>query len=528
MSSIVRTPPPKRLSQQNMTETTNDTRHDKTVVLETRDERQKPKTKSPQGLVQKQVVRFSLSPPAQHKQQAKQAQAKPPNVQKTGEPVKNKTEKKVAIATTARKEERLGEGKAEGENEMELLERIDKLIDDSRNLRGDIKEGIKKAIKSLRQMAKQTKESKSKGKREVREIQTQTEEEVTKESELIEGKEKDTGTGTENLIKELREQRKIIEREFAELKRELPKMTARIEEYRKEEETSKKEIREALNQGIIEFKSYASVAATAVKTEGKGRTRPEYETAKYAITVASEGTETSGEVLEEIRRVVDAKKTGLRVDRIRKIKDQKVVIGCESREELEKVKEKLKKNKNLLVEEATNKDPLILLRDVLSVHTDEELVAALKCKNKELMREVRKEEEERIRVRYRRNTRNPHANHVVVQVPPVMWHNITEAGRVHIDLQRVAAVDQTPLVQCSRCLGYGHGRRLCKEEKDTCSHCGGPHKKESCPEHQSGKKPSCINCSRASIEGASHNAFEQECPVRRRWDRLARASVAYC
>ncbi|CAK1553848.1 unnamed protein product [Leptosia nina] len=144
------------------------------------------------------------------------------------------------------------------------------------------------------------------------------------------------------------------------------------------------------------------------------------------------------------------------------------------------------------------------------------------------MKEVKREEEERIIVRYRRRTRNPHANHVVLQVPPKMWQNITEAGKVHIDLQRVVAMDQTPLVQCSRCLGYGHGRRLCKEEQDTCSHCGGPHKKEACPDHQNGIKPSCINCGRAGIERANHNAFEQECPVRKKWDRLARAAVAYC
>ncbi|CAK1546359.1 unnamed protein product [Leptosia nina] len=509
-----------------MTETLDDTRHDKTVVLECREERQKSKL-SPKGLVQKQVVRFSLSPPAHQKPQAKQASAKPSNAPKTCEPAKMRTEKKVALVTTARKEDRL----REEENQMELLERIDKLIDDSRNLRGDIKEGIKKAIKSLRQIAKQTKEDESRhkkeGKRDTREVQTQTEEEVTEEADLIERKEKDTGTA-ENLMKELREQRKIMEKEFMELKKELPKMTALIEENRKEEETSKKELREALKQGINEVKSYASVAATAVNKAENGKAKMEYEKAKYAITVASEGKETSGEVLEEIRKVIDAKKTGIRVDRIRKIKDQRVVIGCEDREELEKVKNKLKTNNKLLVEEASNKDPQIILKDVLSVHTDEELVAALKTQNKDLMKGMKKEDGERIRVRYRRKTRNPHTNHVVLLVPPKMWQNITETGRVHIDLQRVVAMDQTPLIQCSRCLGYGHGRRLCKEEQDTCSHCGGPHKKEACPENQSGTKPSCINCRRANMETVNHNAFEQECPVRRKWDRLARASVAYC
>ncbi|CAK1541875.1 unnamed protein product [Leptosia nina] len=350
------------------------------IVLEKSNEPQNPKTKSPQGqgLVQRQVVRFSLSPPAQQKVQAKQLPPKP-IPPKACEPAKMKGEKKVALAVNAKREERKGQGEGEGKTERDgekenvtgLLDRIEKLIDDSRNLRGDIKEGIKKALRSLRQIAKETKEGGNKQHGEGRrEVQTQTEEERREKIETRKEKGKEG-----DLMRELREQRMMIEKE---------------------------EIKEALDQGnrvISEFRTYASVAAAAGKTGENGRKKIEQESAKYAITVASEGKETSGEVLEEIRKTVDAKKTGLRVDRIRKIKDQRVIVGCESREELERVKEKLRKNNKLKVEEALNKDPQIILRDVLSVHTDEEIVAALKTQNREIMKEVKKEEEERITVR---------------------------------------------------------------------------------------------------------------------------------
>ncbi|CAK1540869.1 unnamed protein product [Leptosia nina] len=345
MSSIARTPPPKRLSQP-LTETLHDTRHDRTMVLDNSNDKQKPKENGPQGLVQRQVVRFSLSPPAHHKSQDKQVPTRAQTVVKSNESVKPRMERKAASGPTTKKEGRAEEGKAEKENVMGLLDRIDKLIDDSRNLRGDIKEGIKKAIKSLRLMAREIKEG---NKQENREAQTQTEGEIAEEEKEIEEKEKDTKL-TGDLMKELRVQRKIIEKEFKELKKELPKMTAMIEEFKREDEATKKELREALEQGnkaITELKTYASVAATTVKTGERGSKMIEHQTAKYAITVASEGKETSGEVLEEIRKTVDAKKTGLRVDRIRKIKDQRVIVGCESREELERVKEKLKKNNKL-------------------------------------------------------------------------------------------------------------------------------------------------------------------------------------
>ncbi|XP_050676833.1 uncharacterized protein LOC126973533 [Leptidea sinapis] len=89
-----------------------------------------------------------------------------------------------------------------------------------------------------------------------------------------------------------------------------------------------------------------------------------------------------------------------------------------------------------------------------------------------------------------------------MSVSPQIWKRVTENGQLHIDIQRIQVEDQSPLLQCTRCLGYGHGKRFCKEEVDSCSH------------------------SKADIN--DHNAFSQSCPVRKQWDDLARSSVAYC
>ncbi|KAL4707899.1 hypothetical protein ACJJTC_013690 [Scirpophaga incertulas] len=43
-----------------------------------------------------------------------------------------------------------------------------------------------------------------------------------------------------------------------------------------------------------------------------------------------------------------------------------------------------------------------------------------------------------------------------------------------------------------------------------------------------GALPECRNCAKAGLEGTNHNAFSRECPVRARWDAIARSTVAYC
>ncbi|CAH2101135.1 unnamed protein product [Euphydryas editha] len=142
---------------------------------------------------------------------------------------------------------------------------------------------------------------------------------------------------------------------------------------------------------------------------------------------------------------------------------------------------------------------------------------ALRNQNGELFRGL-DPEEDRLSIKYRKRSRNQYTIQVVLSVSPTLWKRITEAGNVNIDLRRVVALDQSPLVQCKRCLGYGHSKKYCSDKVDLCSHCGRHHTIDKCTERQTSSPPSCINCQRSKQEKTEHNAFSETCPLRRRWD----------
>ena len=110
----------------------------------------------------------------------------------------------------------------------------------------------------------------------------------------------------------------------------------------------------------LEKTTYASVAASETK-----RVSPQL-TALHSVVVSSRNEIDTGEnVLEKINEVVDAKEGLVKVERFRKAKDQKVIIGCSTAAKREKVKERLRlANDRLTFEEVKNKDPLLILRDV--------------------------------------------------------------------------------------------------------------------------------------------------------------------
>lgn len=284
-----------------------------------------------------------------------------------------------------------------------------------------------------------------------------------------------------------------------------------------------KQMLEEEKRRVKDGETYASVAAVAPREPTRGQT------ALHSIVVTSKNeTDTGEQVLNKIRDVIQAKEGWVKVEKIRKTKDRKIIVGCKTEGERDKVKERLKKaNEHLQVEEVKNKDPLLILKNILKYNSDDDVLSALRKQNADVFEHL-DPTDNRMEIRYKRNARNPLEHHIVLRVSPKIWQRMLGVGAVHIDLQRIWVADQTPLVQCSLCLGYGHGRRFCTQTIPKCSHCGGSHMRNECADFLAGAPPTCCNCAQAKLGHNEHNAFSQECAVRRRWDALARTTIAYC
>ncbi|XP_068621210.1 uncharacterized protein [Battus philenor] len=300
---------------------------------------------------------------------------------------------------------------------------------------------------------------------------------------------------------------------------QLREIKSQIREFTNVQEEIRKEINTARNITL----SYAEVLAGKSATHHAHPQNP-----KHTIIVSStEEKDTSEEILEKVRKAVNAKGEAIQIDRMRKARNKKVVVSCNSEQNLEKITEKLQSSESLQAQKARNKDPLVIIRDLLAYNTDEDIITALKKQNGDTLAHI-PEDEYRIIVKYRRKARNPHENHVILQVSPKVHRNLIAAGVVYIDIQKRTVKDQSPLIQCTKCLGFGHGKKTCTTTETLCSHCSGPHLRSECPSWISGDGPSCRNCNLAKMDTSNHNAFDSECPVKKRWDALARSSVAYC
>ncbi|XP_045540539.1 zinc finger CCCH domain-containing protein 13-like [Papilio machaon] len=372
----------------------------------------------------------------------------------------------------------------------------------SRNIKTEIKTGVAEAIDRLygivKEMAKEMEkgeEKKPNEKERKREnLEKQKEKEKEQEQDLEKEKEKESV-----LIKKMEEHAKLIEESNAKIR----ELNDNLEKYQEKEK-----------------QTYANVV-----TQNKGKSM-EKNVMHSVVVTAKDENETGEEVLNRIRKAVNAKDGEIAVERIRKAKDRKVIVGCRTEQDRKQLKERLETVKDHLeVQEIKNKNPLVILRDVFKYNSDDDVLAALRNQNKNIFKNL---EEEKMEIIYKRRARNPHANHIVMRVAPQIWQRMVDAERVQVDLQRIRVEDQSPVIQCSTCLGYGHPKRLCKEQVEKCSHCGGPHKKVDCTDWLAGTDPTCCNCKHEKLDRADHNTFSHECPIRKRWDALARSAISYC
>lgn len=316
-----------------------------------------------------------------------------------------------------------------------------------------------------------------------------------------------------------------------DIKEQLQPLTERLEAVSSELRTIR-ENRAKTPPPVISLEAELALAGgqqTSKPTYAQMARKPKEPRPNHTLIISSTDPNKTGEnVIEVIRKALDQKKSGARVDRVRKGRNQKVILSCSTSEDLKQVANDTRDCKDIEIQFARAKNPLVRIKDVLAYHSDAEMLDKIKTQNKEIFQGL-SPEDSTIKIRYRKAARNPLECHPVLETSPEVHKRLMEAGKVYIGLQRRPVLDQSPLVQCTKCLGFGHTRVVCKEETQLCSFCGEAHTWDNCPRREQGRAPNCRNCTRAENKTTNrqHVAFSEECPERQRWDLIARSKITY-
>ncbi|XP_045541817.1 uncharacterized protein LOC123723284 [Papilio machaon] len=247
---------------------------------------------------------------------------------------------------------------------------------------------------------------------------------------------------------------------------------------------------------------------------------------RYNVLVESlDPRHTSDDIVQKLKASVNVVDRGIGVSAIRRSKNQRVIVSCESEVEQRSFSEALRQaDETLSAKQLPNKPPLLKLIGLAKDLNDAQVVEALLKQNRSLIDNI-PVEQRYIKILKRTKGRNDILTNVIMEVDPKMWRTLLDQ-RVRVGFQVLVARDQSPIIQCYKCLGYGHMARVCTGLL-TCGYCSDHHDTRDCPRRDG--PPQCNNCFRDGNTSAPHHpAYSAECPLWQKWDRIARSRVNYC
>jgi hypothetical protein len=124
------------------------------------------------------------------------------------------------------------------------------------------------------------------------------------------------------------------------------------------------------------------------------------------VTFKSE-VETSDKILGRIRSAIKAADGRMEVENVRRTKDRKIIVSCKTKNDRTGVKKMMeRKDSGMIVEEVQNRDPMLVLKDILKITPKEEIYQALRNQNRALFDGL-DETDTRMQMKFERRARNP-------------------------------------------------------------------------------------------------------------------------
>ena len=221
-----------------------------------------------------------------------------------------------------------------------------------------------------------------------------------------------------------------------------------------------------------------------------------------------------------IKKKVDIKNMEMGVTKIRKGNNGTVILGCETGEEMAKLKTTVqsKLGDSYKVMESLQMKPklkIVYIDEEEWKLSDEELIDTIKKQNKFGLRE---ESNIKIikRLRTQANRRGRTEGTMIIEADERTHELMLNQGKVNIGWKRCPVFNHISVKRCFKCWGYHHIAKNCTRNV-ACHKCAGDHNSNECTTNE--KK--CINCKYKNQSynlkiKDDHDALSPECPTFKR------------
>lgn len=261
--------------------------------------------------------------------------------------------------------------------------------------------------------------------------------------------------------------------------------------------------------------TFADIVRSQRQTKNKEPTMPK---TKPAIIVSSKTSVLNpAETLKTWRNSVSFRDTTFTPAAVKFVSNNKLRVEFDSVEQREITLKKINSPDSKVNAEISKAlSPMVIIKGIPSEISADELVEAIKNQNEPIQKAITKPED--FVFKFKRANKNKDRYNAVFLTAPPVWRAVTLMVKINLDHQRVHADNYVPLLQCYKCLQYGHTKARCGQETEICSHCAEPgHGFQACPNKNKAETICCYNCMQHSKvtnskPNTKHSATSSLCP----------------
>lgn len=224
------------------------------------------------------------------------------------------------------------------------------------------------------------------------------------------------------------------------------------------------------------------------------------------------------QVSEQWRKSINFKQVGYAPAGVQPVGKNKLRVEFDTTEQRDETLKRLEAVPDIRAEPSRRLKPMVIVKGIYKQTATDELTQLIIQQNPEVG--LLKPSTQDLQFRFvRRNRRENLYNAVMLTSPPI-WRKIIELGRLNIDHQKVHVEEFVPLLQCYKCLQFGHLRKYCASNETLCTQCGAEgHTFDTCPSKNNTDEANCSNCNTRNqrlhtTSSTMHSATSNKCPVR--------------
>lgn len=303
-----------------------------------------------------------------------------------------------------------------------------------------------------------------------------------------------------------------VKDKFLECALKIAKQDGQINELRKENLRLQQQVLDISKEHSSLLKpTYASVAAVAApKPSHEQHIEQVAANKNHVVFITSKTNEQPRSLQEKLRKIINPIEDRIKIKNI-KTTPRSVIIETDTEEDIKKIQKKTENNAEIKVELPKKKRPLLILYDVPTTLTSEEITNLAYHQN--FYEEMNLEQfKTKFLPRFKTGPKEKATVNHVVEVDPTLRRQILQKRYLYLSYTATTPKDFLTIARCARCQDLGHVAKFCRQEKSTCGHCGEEdHMKANCAKIN--QAPVCIPC---KLRGKCCNQQNsKDCPTYR-------------